>query len=294
MKKLKDFSEWIISKESPYGGGSREKNWIENPKTGKKGLFKYPKFNPGENSITGEYWAEDLAVEIAKEVGIECADVEIGIFNGKIGSISYLLTGENENLIEGIQYITQKYPCYDQDKFIDTETNKPYSIAMILNSLIETPFKKRFLEIPIFDCLIGNTDRHSSNWGIIKDYSKGTERFSPLYDNGSSLMCYENEKDILNILKDNNRFIAKADRKSLSIIRWKLNKRPTHLELISFLKQNYYEETYEVVSNIVKINEDKIETILDKYPDSIISNNRKELIKRFLLYKISKMQEIYN
>ena len=53
-------------------------------------------------------------------------------------------------------------------------------------------------------------------------------------------MCYENEKDILNILRDGNRFIAKADRKSLSIIRWKLNKKPTHLELLSFLKENFF------------------------------------------------------
>lgn len=294
MKELKDFSGWVVSEESPYGGGSREKNWIENPKTGEKGLFKYPKFNPGENNITGEYWAEDLAVELAKEIGIECAEVEIGIFNDKIGSISYILTNENENLIEGIQYITQKYPYYDQDKFIDTISQKPYSIAMILNSLDETKFKNKFLSIPVFDCLIGNTDRHSSNWGIIKNSVNSTERFSPLYDNGSSLMCYENEKDILNILRDGNRFIAKADRKSLSIIRWKLNKKPTHLELLSFLKENYYNETYEVVNNIINIDENKIRIILDKYPDSIISSNRKELIKKFLMYKIQKMQEIYN
>jgi serine/threonine protein kinase HipA of HipAB toxin-antitoxin module len=39
-----------------------------------------------------------------------------------------------------------------------------------------------FIGIMIFDALVGETDRHEENWGILKyqDYYQ----ISPLYDNG--------------------------------------------------------------------------------------------------------------
>jgi hypothetical protein len=37
--------------------------------------------------------------------------------------MSYMLLNEDEELIEGIQYITKISTEYDQDKFIDYKTN---------------------------------------------------------------------------------------------------------------------------------------------------------------------------
>ena len=62
------------------------------------------------------------------------------------------------------------------------KTKKPYSIKMILESIKETGLGKDFLVIPIFDALIGNSDRHHSNWGIVKNKINGNIRISPLYD----------------------------------------------------------------------------------------------------------------
>ena len=53
---------------------------------------------------------------------------------------------------------------------------------MILESIKETGLGKDFLVIPIFDALIGNSDRHHSNWGIVKNKINGNIRISPLYD----------------------------------------------------------------------------------------------------------------
>lgn len=65
-------------------------------------------------------------------LGIECAKVDIGTFKGRIGSMSYMILNDNEELIEGIHYITNIYKEYNQDKFIDYNTGEPYSINMIL------------------------------------------------------------------------------------------------------------------------------------------------------------------
>lgn len=42
-----NFDAWIENdKLQVYGSGASEKIWLENPKTGEKGLFKYPKIRP--------------------------------------------------------------------------------------------------------------------------------------------------------------------------------------------------------------------------------------------------------
>ena len=40
---------------------------------------------------------------------------------------------------------------------------------MIFQSIKETGLQNDFLTIPIFDALIRNSDRHHSNWGIVKN-----------------------------------------------------------------------------------------------------------------------------
>lgn len=42
-------------------------------------------------------------------------------------------------------------------------------------------FAHRFLEMYVFDTILGNPDRHMGNWGILND------RMSPIFDNGASL-----------------------------------------------------------------------------------------------------------
>jgi hypothetical protein len=47
-----------------------------------------------------------------------------------------------------------------------------------------------YLSMFLFDIIIGNTDRHQDNWGIIiekTDTGKGKASLSPAYDNGTSL-----------------------------------------------------------------------------------------------------------
>ena len=44
MVEVKNFDNWIEDKDSgKFGSGASEKIWLVNPKTNKKGLFKFPK-----------------------------------------------------------------------------------------------------------------------------------------------------------------------------------------------------------------------------------------------------------
>lgn len=290
---LINFDNWEIDEDSPFGSGASEKKWLINPETKQKGIFKFPK-GLDIGKFTGEYWAEKLASQLAEALEIECAKVDIGTFKGRVGSMSYMILKEDEELIEGIQYITNIYKEYDQDKFIDYRTKEPYSIKMILESIKETGLQKDFLTIPIFDALIGNSDRHHSNWGIVRNKISGDIRISPLYDNGSSLCCLIDEKDVPNFLRDKMRFESLIFGKSKSMIRWTKPNRIRHFELVEHIKDKYYDETIFIVDKIREIlSDDKIKDMIYSYDDSVIDPKIKELLYAFLIERRKRIIDIY-
>lgn len=53
------------------------------------------------------------------------------------------------------------------EKFIDIENQNKYSVEMIIKSIKGIVPIDDFLKMLIFDYLIGNSDRHQSNWAMI-------------------------------------------------------------------------------------------------------------------------------
>lgn len=292
---LIDFTEWLVDEDTPYGSGASEKNWLVNLITKEKGIFKFPKmmFN-GE--VTGEYWAEKLASEIAKVIGIETAKVDIGLYKNRIGSMSYMLLNDDEELIEGIHYITNLYPNYDGDKFEDQSENCIYSIQMIMESFRENiNLKEDFLKIPIFDCLIGNSDRHHNNWAVIKNINSNALKISPLYDNGSALCCYINPNTIMDFMGDSLKFESLIYGKSKSLIGWMDQKRPRHFELIKNIRESYFCETKNLVEDIrVNLTDEVINCLINNFDDKIINPAMKVLVSKFVIARRDKIIEIYN
>lgn len=95
----------------------------------------------------------------------------------------------------------------------------------------------------MFDYLIGNSDRHQNNWAILLEGNK--MMWSPLYDNSSSLCAYISEEQIENYWgKDKNRWNSLVDTKSKSLLRCEVldEKRPTHLNVIKYIKEVYFGE----------------------------------------------------
>lgn len=288
---MKEFSFWEEYEGTSEGSGRSEKIWLQNPDTGQIGLFKFKK-----DVGTTDHVSECIAYELACLLDIPCAKFELGTYLGREGSISYnIIQSADEYLIEGIHFITLLYPSYDSELFMDMETQRRYSIDMVIKAIEKFIPIKDFLQMLIFDFLIGNSDRHQSNWAII--FNGNEMKWSPLYDNSSSLCAYIAEEQIESYLgRDKNRWKSLVDTKSKSIIRCTESDqaRPTHLTVLNYINERFSNETNEFVRKIVfLLTEENISAILNRYLENELSDKKKILIKNYLLCKVQMMKEVY-
>jgi hypothetical protein len=95
--------------------------------------------------------------------------------------------------------------------------------------------------------------------------------------------------------KDMRLWRSLIDTKSRSLIRISVSdeKQPTHLDVLKYLRQNYYSQTIETVNKIeLTVTESSLDNILYKYAE-VLTDKKITLIKKYLLEKIELMKEVY-
>lgn len=296
MFEVIDFSSWQIYNGASEGSGRSEKEWLISPDGQRTGLFKYPK-----TEFTTEHVSEHLAHQLGDILDVKTAEVDLGIRNGRIGSISYLINSNTQQLIEGVRFISGRYPKFNADTMVDEDNGNYYCLSMIEESMRGYINLDPIVEMLMFDYLIGNADRHQSNWALIADYADGQKNrvvawMSPLYDNGSSLCCYVTDEHIQKMNgNDPGPFNALVDTKSRSIVRIEgsRKKQPTHKEMARYLLQ-HYRSASQVADRFLKRLSDTsiISDLLNQYPDDVLPKARKDLIYRFLFSKIIILREL--
>ncbi|WP_400244572.1 HipA domain-containing protein [Niallia sp. JL1B1071] len=137
----------------------------------------------------GKILTELIAAKIGTLCGLEMMKVEMVIRKGKRGCLLRNFVKEHNammaeeggsllpSLVDGYQELLEsplknieliEYGFKFMEKF-------PYWSAM----------KSEFINLQLFDVLIGNQDRHPFNWTLL--FLHSGVKFSPIYDNGASL-----------------------------------------------------------------------------------------------------------
>lgn len=153
-------------------GGTRDKMIVENPADHSAYYFK-TSLKREKKDYKHEFWSEIIASEIGKLLGFDMLTYDIAYNNGQIGCLSKsMVTMGKDTLNEGIKYLTGYDTTYDPE---NRESKKQYTFQLICDALkfyrLEHYIEK-IIEIIILDSLIGNSDRHQENWGIITEYNE--------------------------------------------------------------------------------------------------------------------------
>lgn len=169
--------------------GSKPKFWVL--LDGKRWLFKEARPD------TGEDWAEKVAAELARAVGIRAATVELAEYGGRRGCISmnFVDVEVGQALVHGNEILAMHVTGYDKVKTFRQSDHTLENIQRALRGLFQPDHANSMLTelagFMVLDALIGNTDRHHENWGLLLEFKKNPRALSvgvaPSFDHASSL-----------------------------------------------------------------------------------------------------------
>lgn len=263
----KDFKFLDISSYNTKG--SRIKKFAIDLRNNEKAFFKYERYN------VSEACSEKISYELAKVLGYDCAKIDLAKDNnGVVGVLNYCFTEEEiTEHIDAVAYLNINVE----------ERPKFYTISNIKNKLDELDVNLfyDFIKIMIFDALVGETDRHEENWGILR--LNGKYRISPLYDNGCNLLREFKNEEWAKKYYDNIKSFDAYINKSQTLVYKEDNKsRYKHFELIKYLSDLYGSKVQEELKKLEKLTDEKIIDIVGQIPDELITNKHKEFIIKYI------------
>lgn len=157
---------------------------------GKRYLFKRSK-----RSYPEQFWGEVIAYRIGCLLGLEVPPA-FAAWNLQTGHcaalIEWFYTDGAEVFIMGGDFLQRIQPDYERVKGSkhNLEQIEVLMRALFRHSTQGQDWRQWWVEALLFDALIGNTDRHQDNWGVVfqrNGVNLMHSRLSPLFDNGTSL-----------------------------------------------------------------------------------------------------------
>jgi hypothetical protein len=170
MAKLYNISDW--SEQSWWNtGGTRDKKIYLNPEDGELYYFKQS-FKKGQRDYKYEFWSEIIASEIGVMLEFDVLRYDIAIRGNVVGCISKSMINQaSEELVEGGKYLQAFDNTFNPE---NVKQRNQYTFELIVGAL--NLFQKEnhlaeLIEVIVFDALIGNSDRHQENWGLINKHT---------------------------------------------------------------------------------------------------------------------------
>ena len=257
-----------------YKGSEKKKTLIYN---NKKYLVKFPDPIREKNkniSYINNAFSEYVGSNIFKIAGFETQNTILGKYNyngkEKIVCACEDFTDGNHVLYEFENLALSTNP----DKKIETELSDVMEVIDEINStkkiniILNDNIKEKFWDMFIIDCLIGNTDRHNGNWGLLINARSDRAIFSPIYDCGSCLNPMLEDEAIQNL--------TEVEIKNLAINCYScIKENGKKINYMTYIKQMKNEECNNAICRVFdKIDIEKIKKFINGI--EVMSNVRKD------------------
>ena len=280
--------------------GSKDKFWYLHPKEEEEywWLFKYPRPD------TGEHWAEKIAAEVAALLEIPHAHVELAIFEKNKGSVGKSFVHEDQELVHGNQMLPRAVHGYDPEQKFHQSSHTLTNIWQVMENVFEEPelagkAKCRLAEYLVLDAVIGNTDRHHENWGIIQPSKRKEDdrvvdlSVAPSFDHASSLGREFKDEKRDQILAGIG--IGAYVEKGRGAIYWSEDDRrgPSPLELVRRATRQYPGLFFPALTKLEKLDKKYLDDLVNPVPGDWMSPSAKEFAIALMCYCLEQLQDLF-
>ncbi|HQU78659.1 MAG TPA: HipA domain-containing protein [Azonexus sp.] len=305
------FPVFSISSDQIVGDeqlGSKEKFWFR--QGGSLWLFKEVRVieKSGVFVPTGEDWAEKVAAEIAHLMNIPAATVELAEFQGRWGCASLNFTSPAQQLMHGNEVMAGYLKGYDPEMRFQQSSHTVENIIKAIRAMFPKANEHRTVlrqlaSYLVLDALIGNTDRHHENWGLLWQVLVNIDEVSeaarlekqydiaPSFDHASSLgreLLDEKRADILR-----RGAVEAYVRKGKGGIFFPDGKRGANpLELVESTANDHPDYFQPTLAALRGVPLAKLTDILDRVPHDRISNDACAFAKEMLRVAYESLRRI--
>lgn len=278
---------WIDKHEEM---GTKEKFWYENPQSGIRWLFKRPRRG------TGEHWAEKISSELADLLGMDHARTELATCQGNRGSVSASFVGTRQQLTHGNELLARAVEGYDGKKEFKQTDHTVYNIWRVMENVFERSertrqAKVRIGEYLVLDALIGNTDRHHENWGLLKTELNDhfEETVAPSYDHASALGRELLDSRRATLLSTGG--VGRYVEKGRGAVYWPgdVSRAFSPLELVRRTAAAYPESLQPVLSRVKSIHSVTVTDLVDRIPRDWMSRSARDFATTMICYSMDEL-----
>ncbi|WP_421327665.1 hypothetical protein [Aeromonas veronii] len=239
---------WRVDEEHAiFPIGTRDKQMLWSPEARvpqTKANWPYL-FKLSRKEYPDQFWMEVVAWIIGVHIGIDVPKALPAIRNDHDGTpvcgalLEWFYDPTCQNFVHAADFFHKLIPDFD-DKLGTQHNVGDLSLICRAHSRfanLQTDWRAWLYDFLLFDTLIGNTDRHQENWGIVFLSEQKGSLMSPFFDNGTSL-GHERFPDRVKGWKtpDLDRYIGKG-KHHIRFVRSEPRKKIGHIDSIDFLLQ---------------------------------------------------------
>lgn len=285
--------DWVLE---PEAMGSKDKFWFRDG-GGPDWLFKFPQPN------TGQHWSEKIAAEVADHLDILHARVELALFQQVRGSATESFARDGRELYHGNQILAGHVLGYDPSQRFRQSEHTLANIFLALERAFVTAdvakrAKEQLADYLVLDALIGNTDRHHENWGILR---KRTESgwlgwMAPTFDHASSLgreLLDDSAGKCRRRLLAEGRLAHYAE-KAPGAIFWQATDRhgTSPLELVRRAKALHPELFGPALKRLAKLDRTALQGIVQRVPMAWMTELARDFAVELMCYTLEQLRKI--
>lgn len=291
-------AEWVLHREEM---GSKTKFWYR-PLADQPGasdtednmwLFKYPQ------RYTGQHWAEKIAAEVAAFLRIHHARVELAQFRDHQGSTTESFARRGTSLYHGNQVLERVVQGYDPEQRFRQSNHTLANILKAMSAIFVEPeaansAKAVMADYILLDAVIGNTDRHHENWGVLRERvgDKWRGFVAPSFDHASSL-----GRELLDPHRDRlltNNSVGTYSEKARGAIYWSEedNRGLSPLELVRRGTDLHPDLFHPALSRLARLTDETLTSLVDRIPQSWMSSPARCFACALMCYNLQELRKL--